>query len=736
VINVITKSGGNAFHGDGFVYFDSIDTAAQQVYKPGEDSVVSSTRVVDGNRFDYGADLGGFVLKDRLWFFAAYNRITFDRHISRAESSTYVSKDALFPYDEAGNLYSGKLTWNAAPSTTVVGTVFADPATTSGAAGVPPENPDPSTWYSSRVQGGTDYGLRLTQVFAPQFVATLQASSHRDEYSLVAADQIQYQDWRCSGGTPDQRCTLPAEPNAVSGGYGLGTGRGWGTRQQVSANLSFYAANHELKAGGDYRDGQSKARQTITGGQLVDIQNEYGQTYYKHIFFAAGPDDPTLIPYVPRGAQVLDYGAYAQDSWRVAPDLTINVGLRWDGETTRDVMGRTVWRFDNEWQPRIGVAWDPWGDGLTKIFAFAGRFSYALPTAAAGFAFGSLTRFTTFNFDPVNVVQDPTVLHHSRRSGVGGEFTSLVDAGLKDSYEDELTVGIERMLGPTLAVSLKGTYRSLGNAIEDRCDLDYTSPETDYNQCAFINPGSSGKFASGNVPTCNGLMDDPDWYQCSPTGPPSPAATRIYRGVELLARESIGTRLWLQASYVYSSLRGNFDGGVSQLWSQTQPGSTNDFDYPALWHDAYGALALERTNRFRFDGYWTTPLNLTVGLQTFVESGAPLNRLGFFNSSYGGAVFLVPRGSAGHLPTLWEANLTLAYPIAVGPATATLQAYVFNLFNNQIATSQDEAWTTSPPAAFPDTIYDPNQAQNNPDYGKVTSRYAPRFFRAAVKVSF
>jgi hypothetical protein len=64
------------------------------------------------------------------------------------------------------------------------------------------------------------------------------------------------------------------------------------------------------------------------------------------------------------------------------------------------------------------------------------------------------------------------------------------------------------------------------------------------------------------------------------------------------------------------------------------------------------------------------------------------------------------------------------------------EAYVYNLFNIQIETSRDQQWTVSPSAGFPANIYDPNQSQNNPDYGKATSRSAPRSFRAALRLSF
>ena len=50
VINVITKSGGNAFHGDGFVYYDSAARAAEKQYQAGRISAVAGMRVADGSR--------------------------------------------------------------------------------------------------------------------------------------------------------------------------------------------------------------------------------------------------------------------------------------------------------------------------------------------------------------------------------------------------------------------------------------------------------------------------------------------------------------------------------------------------------------------------------------------------------------------------------------------------------------------------------------------------------------
>jgi hypothetical protein len=110
---------------------------------------------------------------------------------------------------------------------------------------------------------------------------------------------------------------------------------------------------------------------------------------------------------------------------------------------------------------------------------------------------------------------------------------------------------------------------------------------------------------------------------------------------------------------------------------------------------------------------------------------------------------LVERGSAKRLPTQYEANLTLGWPIQLGPVTITPQLFVFNLLNKQQETLEDVRFSTSQPAGYSNcvgpkgslsnpgcTILDPNQQQTNPNYGKITQRQDPRLFRGAVKVSF
>jgi hypothetical protein len=747
IVNVITRSGGNQFRGDAFFYYESDNTRAQQIVTS-QDSL-TGMKITPAHRADYGADLGGYIRKDKLWFFAAYDRVDTPGTASRYNSSPDVPSTMLFPRNQTDDLYSGKLTWNITSHSNLVATAFSDPSTISGAAragtaGGLISSPDPSTWETQREIGGLDYGLRFNQLFGASAVLTAQASTHKDRFELLASgagSTLRTEDWTCEGGTPDNPC-LPGiegqQPNSVTGGLGFigGAGqRNTSGRDQYRLDAALYRGNHEIKLGGDYQTSKTTAITSITGGQIVSKFNDLGQTYYVHDFFSKSPTDLTPVDNV-NEAHSKDIGFFLQDSWKPVPGLTVNAGLRWDQQKIQNSVGDTVLNMTAEWQPRLGVVWDPSGSGRTKVYASAGRFYFSIPTALSIFAYGTTTFAETYNFDPVDKKQDPNVIGHEKAFVSVQGFAEPVDSGVKGIYQDELTLGIEKLLDPTFSVGVKGTYRRLGRVIEDRCDLDYTAPENNGFSCAIMNLGSDGKYARGDFAGCNGL--DGQYYECQQGAPPSSPARRLYRGIELMGRKSLGEKLWLQASYVYSSLLGNYDGFVNQDFGQTGPGVSRDFDYPQFTHNDYGRLFLDRPHSFRIDAAYTTPFKLFVGLQGYVQSGSPLNKLGYLNQFYKANIYLVSRGSAKTLPTLWEANLTLGYPIAVGPLTVTLQAYLFNLFNNQIETGESVFYTTRQPPGYPSTLYDPNVPPDRVDanYGKIVSRQDPRLLRGAVKIAF
>ena len=87
-------------------------------------------RVADGERFDYGVDLGGFILKDRLWFFGAYNRVTRPGPTCPGRVVDARPDATTVPVRRDGQPLLGKAHLECASIDVVVGTVFADPSTT------------------------------------------------------------------------------------------------------------------------------------------------------------------------------------------------------------------------------------------------------------------------------------------------------------------------------------------------------------------------------------------------------------------------------------------------------------------------------------------------------------------------------------------------------------------------------------------------------------------------------
>jgi len=332
---------------------------------------------------------------------------------------------------------------------------------------------------------------------------------------------------------------------------------------------------------------------------------------------------------------------------------------------------------------------------------------------------------------------------------------------LKASYQDEFTLGVEKALDPTFSVGLKGTYRTLGRTVEDRCDLDYNDPLAQGSTCGIFNPGSDGPIANGAIKTCNtsANLTDPDAGLCDLPGVPVGPAKRIFRGIELTARKAFSQTLWAQASYLYSTLRGNYSGAIREASGQTDPGINADYDYWQFAVNGYGNLELDRPHQFRIDAVYNAPFGMSVGGQFYVRSGVPTSRLGYYNSFYPDLLYLDTRGSNGRLPTEYEMNLSLAYNANIGPVTITPQVYLFNIFNKQIVTGIDQRFnifgnyvTTKGSPFYGQAGIEPGKTDpvsgvscpasatapcsDNVDYRKATLRTGARLLRVALKISF
>ena len=388
-------------------------------------------------------------------------------------------------------------------------------------------------------------------------------------------------------------------------------------RQQYAGGLTLYAGDHEIKAGGDYQDGRTDAFGLLHGRPArLHPKRVRASSTTRTRFFAREPrrpdgrSEPTAQRAGP-GLRRLPAGLLegrAGSDGQPGPALGRRADARLRG-SDRPALQRPVAAARRR---GLGPLAERRDEGLCLRRPLLLR-ACRPPRPLCR----SVERHESRHLQLRSCQRDAgsgRVRPRRRQTAEAepSETRSIPD--VRGWYQDELTVGIERLSAPTLTVGLKGTYRTLRNVLEDRCDLDYNVPETDYSSCGLMNPGSSGaisraatfRLATGSMTTRTSAAYEP--------GPATPPSSRIYRGIELLARKSVGTtplapgelRLLVPARQLRRRRQ------PERLRPDLARRSTRTSTIRRCAHNAYGALALDRPHRFRFDGYWVSPWRLSA----------------------------------------------------------------------------------------------------------------------------
>ncbi|MEO6259391.1 MAG: hypothetical protein ABIP63_03540, partial [Thermoanaerobaculia bacterium] len=339
---------------------------------------------------------------------------------------------------------------------------------------------------------------------------------------------------------------------------------------------------------------------------------------------------------------------------------------------------------NKNYAPRVGVIWDPSNNGRSKLYANYGRFFESVPLDINLRSFGGEISVQTNNLDPVAGHFTPGTVGTAASGGVpsqgGGKAfrflggtTVPVDPNLKGQYINEYLAGYDYEIAPNFAVGVKGTYRDLGRVIEDMLVIS----EGDY----FIaNPGTGiGKNA--------GFLNDDE--------APANKATRKYTGVELHATKRFSNNYQFFGSYVWSRLKGNYDGVFQVSTGQLDPNINSAYDYADFAVNNDGLLSNDRTHVVKFYGSYTVGSSfakgLEFGLATHWESGLPLTALGYEFAGYRNyEYYLTKRGALGRGPSDYEADVHVGFPINFGTSRLTLLADVFNILNRQSITNLDQ----------------------------------------------
>jgi carboxypeptidase family protein/TonB-dependent receptor-like protein len=502
VVNIITKSGTNDFHGSVFGYLRNRNVQAQNPFTNTPDPAY--TRVQAGTAF------GGALKKDHTFYYFSFETT---RRQETGFSTIGEGNFGLVPLTNAGSfgLPAGSLVTPAqaqflstipisplsvAYAQLAAGSSAVSLAGTPGAPGplgaFPTTGaPLPASFHNLLSQRGNYpvsektelYSLRLDHKFnaknsimvrgglSPSDQTGIQVNAQNQDFGQNAFSRTSTQNYH--DGSIGVQDTWILGDNKINEAryqysrrgllYNFSRGPGGGDvavnipgfaffgrepfsfvdrveqRHQVSDNFSLIKGRHSFKFGGDVNHLPVTADFTVNFGGIYNF-GELSATSLSPAF-AGAPNFSAVqafglgIPQVfiqgignPHDEFTLtSLGFFAQDAWRIRNNLTLNYGVRYDYEVTpvfnavnalsqsaQDALGITqgIPRDNNNIAPRLGLAWDPKGNGKTVIRSSYGIF-YDHPLLALAFdsdvADGSQApQFILFGGAPCNPAAPPS----------------------------------------------------------------------------------------------------------------------------------------------------------------------------------------------------------------------------------------------------------------------------------------------------------------------------------------
>jgi len=819
IFNVITKSGSNEFHGDAFGYFTAKSFVRDTKQFPFTGSPPNGFSEIDA-----GIDVGGPIMKDKLWFFGAFNPQQRKNHFLTQTFHQSQENKITTPF------YSGKITWAINQNHTFTFSTFGDFTKQEGFLfGGSGFGADPATFQGEIQTGGHNYAARLNSTFTPNWIGEFAFGLHLQRANVLPLDSVlgtplitdSFAILNNSGAIAPVTATTIVNGNSATGNPGFvdfvqsgGTlqrnflRQGFGlyqnqdrNRHELQAKLQNIWGKHTFKYGFEFNDniyninqlgtGPSQTfadpRSLIPAGSGINQVNGYRVTnsfavctqrtaqivcpaasstniLTPAVAAAAIPGVTSVVtgtittdealnhPFLVRTATTIrDFqlhaetnsrveSFYVQDDFKVTPNIQLNGGLRWDYQQSVGNNGVSYLKlndFKNNMQPRVGFIWDFTGQGKGKIFVNFARFLETPLPLDVNVRAGSENSQTDKQFR-VNRVNAPTNSTITQSIGNLGAEKTPVDIGLEPQTVNEVTAGVEYEAVKDLTLGFRGIYRNQAQVIED-------GSFDDGDHYFLFNPGRRVGLARTTGLTTEDLACDDPTIGCFGH------ARRYYRALEFTATKRFTNNYQFIASYVYSSLIGNYEGLFRNDNGQSDPNITSLFDLVSLLKGTYGRLPNDRPHQFKFDGSYRTPWKFQVGASFRAQSGIPFNQL-IPHPVYGNNEgFGVPRGTAivpsvsatvpgfsnkvdsigsNRTPTTFNLDLNGYYPIKFDERKELrLQVDWFNVFNSQRAIRLDETFSiNSGVTGVP--------AVTNPFYGSGTIFQFPSSVRLGVKFQF
>ena len=429
VINMVTKSGGNAFHGVVGGYFQSAGMSA--AYRNNQDfnPVNKLGRFLAPQSYEGDFELGGYVplgaLKKHLFFFGAFNPTWNDNFVQPALGSGLLATNAQVDRKDTIWDYSAKLTWQINQNHQIEGSVFGDPTHSNFAPwstlniGTPSASVNNTTPYSTQYFGSRNLAVRYNGTFGSSLVLDGAFTMNWNYFTETPASVVDIADL-----TQITCATLGCAPRGQFRAQGFGTletydSNSKGIQVDVHKTFTILGQQHTLSVGYNWNYPNYTDALGYSGGSfpipLTNVQGGHyfgtnesivaGQIQELGLQLRPAPAGCTLCPYMnipgfssPQQVVLREdrgqfsgfnsvntgkyHAAYVDDSWEISKYATLEMGVRWEQQRMSTSGGATQ-LFNDQWNPRIGFSVDPKGDRKSKIYANFGRYAWVMPLDAA-----------------------------------------------------------------------------------------------------------------------------------------------------------------------------------------------------------------------------------------------------------------------------------------------------------------------------------------------------------------
>jgi TonB dependent receptor/Carboxypeptidase regulatory-like domain len=803
LINVATKQGSNEFHGSVFGnYAPSALVAGAKI--------VDSANAIDyqtnpGTAYDIGAEVGGPIIKDKLWF-----HVGFDPSVTNTNTKRFIGYETD---DGTGNpvlsngqpvktnitsqnistqektyFFTGKINGAIDQNNQFQISAFGNPENGTSPLNPALLSPEQDSLLNTKL-GAWDVAAKWTSKLnqgKTQIDAIVgfhrQWSDNTPNQPLSSEPTVEYAYTRSladfadlEGSNVASACQDSAASNFIKcpvtnyqeSGLGVVEDR---TNDRLTAALTVtqrvkLGGYHTFKAGVDYEGSSYDSRKYFTGGEFLESFGpgsapNGGAEWLREVYLHNVQDLSMAQQMNPQGVALgatqqlclnnqaicepgvqnantgdRSIGAFIQDSWQILPNLTLNLGVRYENQgvgIASDLQNTVASDGEhvgteginlNNWAPRLGFIWDPTNEGKAKIYGHYGRFYENIPMDINVRSFGGeidgIDILNSSGLQPGQTGYDPNCAVDHTPTGpnmVGATINKCTDVfhletlggneyvapGLQGQYSNEFILGAEYEVLPDIKVGINYIHRDLPTIIEDTLvnggNYYIVNPGDNFDsQAASLAKTAAAELTSNNPATvAQGELDQArsqNLTQIKNLDTP----TRNYDAVQLQVTQRPTKDSLILASYTYSREYGNYPGLFSTETGQLDPNITSEYDLEALLPNRYGPTGLDRPHDLKIDGFYRFDFKvgglLTLGASIRAQSGIAHNVLG--NDPYGqGETYILPRGVEPRSPLSNEEDIHVSYGYRL-TKTVELQVFmdIFNLFNQQQEATEDENYT-------------------------------------------